>query len=371
MHRSKQATRCRRICRSIASSPPRAAATTTTTRATDAVGTDAVDRRRPTAGGRRRPRPRTPTHRRQPTATDEADRRRRRRRAATRRCAECARRAPRHRRGRARPGRHLVYGIEADTANPWAPYRASCADSGYIMLGVGLRPAVHERRGRRDRAACSSRRVEPQRRLHASGRSTSATASSSTTARRSTAPPSSSTSTPAVRRRSRRARSTPIEHVTASGQDVTITTKGGPWVALPAYFTDAPVRLHAVADSGSAACADVPQRNPRARRSTTPRWRRRRPTATRPKPVGLGAFMFESYTPGNGNSFKAVRNEDYWRGPNGITGEDLPYLDAIEARRRRRHRQPLQRAALGPVRHHAHGERRHDQAVPRRRRASR
>jgi peptide/nickel transport system substrate-binding protein len=26
-----------------------------------------------------------------------------------------------------------------------------------------------------------------------------------------------------------------------------------------------------------------------------------------------------------------VRNENYWRGPNGITGEDLPYLDAIEA----------------------------------------
>ena len=26
-----------------------------------------------------------------------------------------------------------------------------------------------------------------------------------------------------------------------------------------------------------------------------------------------------------------MRNEDYWRGPNGITGEELPYLDAIEA----------------------------------------
>ena len=51
----------------------------------------------------------------------------------------------------------------------------------------------------------------------------------------------------------------------------------------------------------------------------------------RRQPVGLGAFVFESYTPGNGNTFRAVRNEDYWRGPNGITGEDLPYLDAIEA----------------------------------------
>jgi len=47
-------------------------------------------------------------------------------------------------------------------------------------------------------------------------------------------------------------------------------------------------------------------------------------------PVGLGAFVFESYTPGNGNSFVALRNDDYWRGENGITGEQLPYLDEVE-----------------------------------------
>ena len=47
-------------------------------------------------------------------------------------------------------------------------------------------------------------------------------------------------------------------------------------------------------------------------------------------PVGLGAFRYVSYTPGNGNSFIAERNPDYWRGPNGITGEVLPYLDEIE-----------------------------------------
>ena len=47
-------------------------------------------------------------------------------------------------------------------------------------------------------------------------------------------------------------------------------------------------------------------------------------------PVGLGAFRFVEYTPGNGNSFIAERNPDYWRGPDGITGENLPYLDEIE-----------------------------------------
>ncbi len=47
-------------------------------------------------------------------------------------------------------------------------------------------------------------------------------------------------------------------------------------------------------------------------------------------PVGLGAFKHVEYTPGNGNSFIAERNPDYWRGPDGITGENLPYLDEIE-----------------------------------------
>jgi peptide/nickel transport system substrate-binding protein len=49
-------------------------------------------------------------------------------------------------------------------------------------------------------------------------------------------------------------------------------------------------------------------------------------------PVGVGPFVFESYTPGNGNSFIATRNPDYWRGdgPNSVTGEGLPYLDEIE-----------------------------------------
>ncbi len=49
------------------------------------------------------------------------------------------------------------------------------------------------------------------------------------------------------------------------------------------------------------------------------------------RPVGLGPFKFVSYTPGNGNSFIAERNEDYWRGdgPN-ATGEGLPFLDEVE-----------------------------------------
>lgn len=49
-------------------------------------------------------------------------------------------------------------------------------------------------------------------------------------------------------------------------------------------------------------------------------------------PVGLGPFKYQSYTPGNGNAFVAVRNADYWRGdgPGSLTKEGLPYLNEID-----------------------------------------
>ncbi len=43
------------------------------------------------------------------------------------------------------------------------------------------------------------------------------------------------------------------------------------------------------------------------------------------EPVGTGPFRFESYTPGNGNSFVAECNPDYWR-------EGFPRVDEVELR---------------------------------------
>ena len=108
-----------------------------------------------------------------------------------------------------------------------------------------------------------------------------------------------------------------------------ITIKGGPWVALPNYLTYGSIG-YMLSPTWLASLADIPQRTEGgpvydAAVAATPA------DGDPAQPVGLGAFVFESYTPGNGNAFRAVRNEDYWRGPNGITGEDLPYLDAIEA----------------------------------------
>jgi len=52
------------------------------------------------------------------------------------------------------------------------------------------------------------------------------------------------------------------------------------------------------------------------------------------QPVGTGPFKYESYESGDNGRLTATRFEDYWRGdgPNSVTGEGLPYLDAIEVR---------------------------------------
>ena len=116
--------------------------------------------------------------------------------------------------------------------------------------------------------------------------------------------------------------------MTASGQDVTITTKG-PWVALSSYFVDYVPCGFMFSPKWLSSLEDLPQRDPRtpgydAALAATPAG------GDALRPVGLGAFKYESYAPGNGNGFKSVKNADYWRGPNGITGEDLPYLDGID-----------------------------------------
>jgi len=108
-----------------------------------------------------------------------------------------------------------------------------------------------------------------------------------------------------------------------------VLTLNASWVAVPAYFARTQCG-YMMSAKWLASLPDIPQRKEGgpaydATVAGTPA------SGDPAKPVGLGAFKFESYTPGNGNSFKAVRNPDYWRGPNGITGEDLPYLDAIEA----------------------------------------
>ena len=87
--------------------------------------------------------------------------------------------------------------------------------------------------------------------------------------------------------------------VESSGPDVTITTNGPAWSCrtVPGASVRVHVLAHLAGDAGGHPAAD---RTSDLRRGAGGRAGDGEPA----EPVGLGAFVFESYTPGNGNSFK-------------------------------------------------------------------
>ena len=223
-------------------------------------------------------------------------------------------------------GGTLVYGLEADSANPWTPYNTSCATSCYVPLDAvsdylfattdegETVPLLVETVEHNADYTQWTMRIRDGIKFHDGTSLDGASVKFNLDAVR--ASPLSGAALAS------------IDHVEATGMDVTVFTRG-PWVALPQYLGDSVLGLM-FSQQWLSSLENVPQRTEGspvydATLAATPA------TGDQSKPVGLGAFKFESYSPGNGNSFKAVRNPDYWRGPNGITGEDLPYLDAVEA----------------------------------------
>jgi peptide/nickel transport system substrate-binding protein len=223
-------------------------------------------------------------------------------------------------------GGTLVYGLEADSANAWAPYRTSCVTSCLAVLrGISdslfavdadgnVVPYLVESVEHNDDYTQWTLHLHDGITFHDGTPLDGAAVKFNIDTCRA----SPLTATAYL----------PIDTVEASGQDVTISLRGGAWTALPAYFGYGSCG-YMFSPQWLGSLSDVPQRNPQspvydAALAATPA------DGDPQQPVGLGAFMYESYTPGNGNSFVAVRNPDYWRGPNGITGEQLPYLDGIE-----------------------------------------
>jgi peptide/nickel transport system substrate-binding protein len=224
-------------------------------------------------------------------------------------------------------GGTLVYGLEADTTNPWAPFNCSCATSGRAVLKAISDPLFSESPDGKpvpyllesvDHNADYTQwtmHVRDGIKFH-DGTPLDGAAVKFNIDTCVASPLTASAYSL-------------IDHVEATGQDVTVFTRGGPWVALPSFFVDYGTCAFMFSPQWLGSLANVPQRTEGspvydATLAATPA------DGDALKPVGLGAFKYESYTPGNGNSFVAVRNPDYWRGPNGITGEQLPYLDAID-----------------------------------------
>lgn len=226
-------------------------------------------------------------------------------------------------------GGRLVYGIEADSANPWAPYRVSCAISCMMIMqavsdtlmapaedGTFVPNLLESLESNEDSTVWTMTAREGITFHDGTPFDGAAIAFNINTCRFSPLTGSALLN---------------IADVQSEGQTVTLTM-ASPWAAFPATFAAASTSASCsfmYSPTWLASLPDVPFRQEGApffseEIASTPA------DGDPAAPVGLGAFRFVSYSPGNGNSFIAERNPDYWRGPNGITGESLPHLDEIE-----------------------------------------
>lgn len=118
-----------------------------------------------------------------------------------------------------------------------------------------------------------------------------------------------------------------IDDVRADGQTLTITTLA-PWGNLAVHFAETPCG-HMFSGAWLRSLSDLPMRSEGAP-FFDPSIAEISPVGDPTQPVGLGGFVMTSFTPGNGNSTVLERNERYWRGTEGITGEALPNAEELE-----------------------------------------
>jgi peptide/nickel transport system substrate-binding protein len=226
-------------------------------------------------------------------------------------------------------GGRLVYGIEADSANPWAPHRVSCAISCMLIMQAisdtlmapaqdgTFVPNLLESMEPNEDYTVWTMTARDGITFHDGTPFDGAAIAFNINACRFSPLTGSALAN--------------IADVQADGQTVTVTM-ATPWAAYPASVAAAGTSASCsfmYSPTWLASLPDVPFRTEGApyyseEIAATPA------DGDPAAPVGLGPFEFVSYTPGNGNSFIAQRYEDYWRGPNGITGEELPYLDEVE-----------------------------------------
>ncbi|MFV0257910.1 MAG: ABC transporter substrate-binding protein, partial [Acidimicrobiales bacterium] len=216
-------------------------------------------------------------------------------------------------------GGTLVYGVEADSANPWAPYAVSCAISCRMILGTvadslfitqddgTIVPYLLASAEPNEDHTVWTLTVRDGIRFHdGTPMDGEAVAYNIRTCWKSPL------TGPAF---------LGLTDVTAEGQTVTMTY-ANPEAAGP----KASLREEQCGFMFSKAWLETLPNNPllsEEEKATA--------TGDPSKPIGSGAFRFVSYTPGNGNSFVTERNDDYWRGDGeGSTGEGYPYLDGIE-----------------------------------------
>jgi peptide/nickel transport system substrate-binding protein len=229
-------------------------------------------------------------------------------------------------------GGTLVYGIEADVANPWAPYGLTCSISCAMPLGAlsdplfdfdpdgQLVPVLTEGITSNEDASEWTMTLRPNVMFH-DGEvvDANAVAYNFNVCRASAG------------RGQDFVLVTDVEVI----DDLTVKfTLAQSWAAFPAAGLDTPCGTHMM----SPAWLRTLESNPlRAESPFTGDALIDQETVDTPAdgdqaaPVSMGPFQFVEYTPGNGNGMTVERFEGYWRGSGeGSTGEGLPYLDGIE-----------------------------------------
>ena len=230
-------------------------------------------------------------------------------------------------------GGTLVYGIEADVANPWAPYGLTCSISCAMPLGSLSDPLFD---------------FDPDGNLIpvlAEGIESNEDASVWTLSLRDGVIDHLGDPVDAewvayninlCRASAGRGQDFTLVSDVAVLDDLTVEfTLSQSWAAFPAAALDTPCGTHMMSPGWLKTLESNPLRTESRFTGTdlidqetvdTPA------DGDQAAPMSMGPFRFVEYTPGNGNGMTVERFEDYWRGdgPNSVTGEGLPYLDGIE-----------------------------------------
>jgi len=230
-------------------------------------------------------------------------------------------------------GGTLVYGVEADVANPWAPYGLTCSISCAMPLGAISDPLFD---------------FDPDGQLIpvlAEGIESNEDATEWTMTLRDGVLNHDGTPFDAeavayninvCRASSGRGQDFILVNDVEVVDPLTVKfSLAQTWSAFPAAALDTPCGTHMMAPSWLRTLESNPLREESRFTGTELIDQETVDTAAdgdQSAPISMGPFQWESFTPGNGNGMNVVRFEDYWRGdgPNSVTGEGLPYLDGIE-----------------------------------------
>ena len=230
-------------------------------------------------------------------------------------------------------GGTLIYGIEADVANPWAPYGLTCSISCAMPLGSlsdplfdfdeegNLIPVLAEGiESNEDASVWTMTMREGVLNHDGTPFDAEAVAYNINLCRASAG---------------RGQDFLLVDDVEVVDPVTVVFTLSQSWAAFPAAALDTPCGTHMMAPSWLKTLETNPLRE-ESRFTGTDLIDQEtvdtEPTGDQTQPVSMGPFQFVSYTAGNGNGMVVERFEDYWRGdgPNSVTGEGLPYLDGIE-----------------------------------------